>query len=51
MIKLLVDSAADFTNDDLKANNIAMIPLQISANDETYLDNVTITKDESKISF
>ena len=46
MIKLLVDSAADFTNDDLKANNIAMIPLQISANDETYLDNVTITKDE-----
>lgn len=44
MIRILVDSAADYTLKELKEKNIEMIPLSITLNDETYLDTVELER-------
>lgn len=46
MIRLLVDSSADYSSEELKTNNIMMVPLQISINDNNYRDGIDIFKDE-----
>ena len=44
MIRILVDSAADYSLKELKEKNIEMIPLSITLNDTTYLDTVELER-------
>ena len=46
MVKIVTDSAADFEPAELKKLNITCIPMQISFDNETYRENVNLTKDE-----
>ena len=46
MIKLLVDSASDFTKAELNNRNIEFIPLGITLDNENYLDGINLTKDD-----
>ena len=43
MIRIITDSAADFSADELRANNLTAIPLQIVFGDDAYEDGVTLT--------
>ena len=42
-IRIITDSAADFSADELRANNLTAIPLQIVFGDDAYEDGVTLT--------
>lgn len=44
MIRILVDSAADYSLKELEEKNIEMIPLSITLNDNTYLDTVELER-------
>lgn len=44
MIRILVDSAADFTLEELKERNIDMVPLSVMLGDKTYLDTVELER-------
>ncbi len=44
MIRILVDSASDYTLEDLKAKNIEMAPLSVNLGGKTYLDNVELER-------
>lgn len=46
MIRILVDSAADFSAEEAKARNMELVPINITFNDKNYLDGIDITKDE-----
>ena len=43
MIRIITDSAADFSASELRANNLTAIPLQIVFGSDTYEDGVTLT--------
>lgn len=45
MIRILVDSSADYTLKELEEKNIELIPLSITLNDTTYLDTVELERD------
>lgn len=44
MIRILVDSAADYTLEELKAKNIEMVPLTVTLEDKTYLDVIELER-------
>ncbi len=44
MIKVLVDSASDYTMDEINEKGLLFVPLQIEMNGKTYLDAVDINK-------
>ena len=46
MIRILVDSAADFSAEEAKACNMELVPINITFEDKNYLDGIEITKDE-----
>ncbi len=46
MLRLIVDSSADYSKEELIARGIECIPLTINLEDRLYLDGVDITKDE-----
>ena len=43
MIRIITDSAADFSSDELRAHHLTAIPLQIVFGSDTYEDGVTLT--------
>lgn len=43
MIRIITDSAADFSASELRAHNLTAIPLQIVFGSDTYEDGVTLT--------
>lgn len=43
MIRIITDSAADFSASELRAHNLTAVPLQIVFGDDTYEDGVTLT--------
>ena len=45
MIRIITDSAADFSVSELRAHNLTAVPLQIVFGDDTYEDGVTLTPD------
>lgn len=45
-IKILVDSASDFTQDEAKQYGIEVLPLIVSFGDQEYLDGVNLTQKE-----
>lgn len=46
MIRLVVDSSADYFAEELKENNIELVPLNISLAGETYQDGVTLERNQ-----
>ena len=46
MIRILVDSTSDFTNDQLDQNNLAYIPMHINWDGTDYIDGITIQREE-----
>lgn len=47
-VYIVTDSTADLTEEEVKQFEISIVPMNISINDENYIDGVTITKDEFK---
>ena len=46
MVIIATDSAADFELNELEEMNIACLPMSISFGENTYLENISITKEE-----
>lgn len=46
MIRILLDSSADFSAEEAKERNLELVPINITLNDKNYRDGVDITKDE-----
>lgn len=46
MIRIIVDSSADYTADKANALNLDLVPLNINMNGNSYRDGVDITKEE-----
>lgn len=46
MIRLLVDSSADFSKDEIESKKLSLVPLQVNINGETHLDGVNLFRDE-----
>lgn len=46
MIKILVDAAADYAAEELKAKNIDLIPLKVTIGETTYLDGVNLDRND-----
>lgn len=46
MIRILVDSSADFTAEDLKKYGVTLVPISVSLGGQDYLDGINLTKDE-----
>ena len=46
MIRILLDSSADFSAQEAKEHNFELVPINITLNGKNYLDGVDITKDE-----
>ncbi len=46
MIRLLVDSSADYHMDELKEQKIEMVPLNVMVNDKTYRDEVELGRED-----
>ena len=46
MIRILLDSAADFSVEEAKKRNLELVPINITMNGKNYRDGVDITKDE-----
>lgn len=42
MIRLIVDSSADFTPEEIKEKNLHLAPLSVTIQDQNYLDGVTL---------
>ena len=47
-VYIVTDSTADLTEEEVKQFEISIVPMNISIDDENYIDGVTITKDEFK---
>ena len=45
MIRLLVDSASDYTQEEIRNKNLYFVPLQIQIEGKNYLDGVDIDKE------
>lgn len=46
MIRILIDSSADYSAQEAKEHNLELIPINITLNEKNYLDGIDITKDE-----
>ena len=47
MIRVLVDSAADYLKEELEEKNILMVPLTITVDDkESYKDELELSRDD-----
>lgn len=46
MIRILLDSSADFSAQEAKERNLELVPINITLNGKDYLDGFDITKDE-----
>lgn len=46
MIKIITDSVADFSYEEVKALDITVIPLYVNFGDDAFQENIDITKDE-----
>ena len=46
MIRILLDSSADFSAEEAKMRNMELVPINITLNDMNYRDGIDITKDE-----
>ena len=46
MTRIITDSAADFTPQELKQLNVACIPLTIMFGEDEYQENISLTKDQ-----
>ena len=46
MIRIIVDSSADFSAQEAKERNMELIPINITFNEKNYLDGIDLTKDE-----
>ena len=47
-VYIVTDSTADLTEEEFKQFEISIVPMNISIDDENYIDGVTITKEEFK---
>lgn len=47
-VYIVTDSTADLTEEEVKQFEISIVPMNISIDDENYIDGVTITKGEFK---
>ena len=47
-VYIVTDSTADLTEEEVKKFEISIVPMNISIDDENYIDGVTITKEEFK---
>ena len=47
-VYIVTDSTADLTEEEVKQFEISIFPINISIDDENYIDGVTITKEEFK---
>ena len=47
-VYIVTDSTADLTDEEVKQLEISIVPMNISIDDENYIDGVTITKEEFK---
>lgn len=45
MIRILVDSSADYTVEELKTKEMELVPITITFNDNSYRDGLDITRD------
>ena len=45
-VYIVTDSTADLTEEEVKQFEISIVPMNISIDDENYIDGVTITKEE-----
>lgn len=46
MIRIIVDSSADYGKDELDAKNLSLVSLNINLDDTHYLDGIDITRDQ-----
>ena len=46
MIRILIDSSADYSAQEAKEHNLELVPINITFNGKNYLDGIDITKDE-----
>lgn len=46
MIRLLLDTAADFTLKELEERNISLVPLTVMINEKSYLDTVELERND-----
>lgn len=46
MIRILLDSSADFSAQEANERNLELVPINITLNEKNYLDGIDITKDE-----
>lgn len=46
MIRIIVDSSADYGKEELEAKNLELVSLTINLDDKLYLDGVDITRDQ-----
>ena len=46
MIRILLDSSADFSAQEAKERNVELVSINITLNGKNFLDGVDITKDE-----
>ena len=46
MIRILIDSSADFTADEAKKHNMELVPINVTINGKNYRDGVDLSKDE-----
>lgn len=46
MVRIFIDSAADFEPDEIKRMHITCIPISVYFGDKEYLENVNLTKNE-----
>ena len=46
MIRILVDSSADYTMAELKENGFDFVPFPVTLNDKTYLDTVELDRND-----
>ena len=47
-VYIVTDSTADLTEEEVKQFEISIVPMNISIDDDNYIDGVTITKEEFK---
>ncbi|WP_099974738.1 MULTISPECIES: DegV family protein [Lactobacillaceae] len=45
-VKIITDSSAQLTDEEIKENNIGVVPLTITIDDETFVDGVDISHEE-----
>ena len=46
MIRILIDSSADYSAQEAKEHNLELVPINITINEKNYLDGIDLTKDE-----